>query len=362
MFTRIRDFIGSLFDDDKRAFFRALRHGHADPVIKYLEPKDNRTPIIDVNVTHEGLTPLMVAAIYGHFEITLFLIDKGANIHARDQKGATALCLATQHGHKDIAHILLEKGASVELAYATENGCSLTLKEFAEHKQHLHIAKLIQAKINPTHEDRLESICFFGIIPNDYVCPVSHETMDDPITVSSGITYERNALRKIIIDNQTKTFICPMTRQAIDEAELNFKANVIVQKRIERFVLRQEGHDQPVDGENNFLFCPITNEPIDDPVTAANGLTYDRQSLVEAFKSARDPEMLICPKSGFPIEKAAIRYKTCRLVKNIIDENKVAQDKAYVHLQGLFKQEQASSPSPTSTMPTKNGQLSNEFN
>ena len=44
----------------------------------------------DVNESSEGVTPLMLAARYNKAEILKFLIEKGAKIDAKDEKGNTA--------------------------------------------------------------------------------------------------------------------------------------------------------------------------------------------------------------------------------------------------------------------------------
>ena len=42
------------------------------------------------------------------------LLDRGANIEAKDTNGNTALRLAVVEGHKDIARLLLDRGADIE--------------------------------------------------------------------------------------------------------------------------------------------------------------------------------------------------------------------------------------------------------
>lgn len=58
-----------------------------------------------------GVTPLMWAAHYDHFEMLSFLIDHGASIDTTDETGSTALYYAVRQGHRQSAKVLLEKGA-----------------------------------------------------------------------------------------------------------------------------------------------------------------------------------------------------------------------------------------------------------
>jgi ankyrin repeat protein len=63
-------------------------------------------------VTHDGATPLMVAARNGVTgPSTEVLLQVTADINARDKQGLTALGLARQHGHSGMVKMLQAKGA-----------------------------------------------------------------------------------------------------------------------------------------------------------------------------------------------------------------------------------------------------------
>ncbi|MEW6614509.1 MAG: ankyrin repeat domain-containing protein [Thermodesulfobacteriota bacterium] len=63
----------------------------------------------------KGNTPLHVAAKYGKKDIALLLIEKGANVNAKDndEYGITPLDDAVNNGYKEVAQLLIEKGANV---------------------------------------------------------------------------------------------------------------------------------------------------------------------------------------------------------------------------------------------------------
>jgi hypothetical protein len=61
-----------------------------------------------------GATPLSRAARYGRLEVGQCLLDRGANIDARDKDGDTPLIHAVLEGHVEFARMLLERGAAVD--------------------------------------------------------------------------------------------------------------------------------------------------------------------------------------------------------------------------------------------------------
>ena len=61
-----------------------------------------------------GVTPLHLAAKYGHKEIVEILIANGADINAKDDDGETPLHKAAWERHEEIAKFLISHGADVE--------------------------------------------------------------------------------------------------------------------------------------------------------------------------------------------------------------------------------------------------------
>lgn len=70
----------------------------------------------DVNAKEEnGFTPLMLSSWHGHIDIVQHLIAKGAHVNAKTNEGLTALLSALEQGHYDIAKILIASGADVNV-------------------------------------------------------------------------------------------------------------------------------------------------------------------------------------------------------------------------------------------------------
>ena len=64
--------------------------------------------IYDVNETRRGsgLTPLMCATCYGRVEVVKYLLEKGADVRAREEKGLTAKDFARKMNKKTILALL----------------------------------------------------------------------------------------------------------------------------------------------------------------------------------------------------------------------------------------------------------------
>lgn len=50
-------------------------------------------------------------------------------------------------------------------------------------------------------------------IPTYFICPISLEMMRDPVTVSTGITYDRDSIERWVFSNKSRT--CPVTKRPL---------------------------------------------------------------------------------------------------------------------------------------------------
>ena len=81
-------------------------------VVRMLEMRS-----IDVEakeVGEDGWTCLHAAAYNGHLAICRLLLDKGAQLEAKDSGGGTPLHWAASRGHVEIFRLLCDRGADVE--------------------------------------------------------------------------------------------------------------------------------------------------------------------------------------------------------------------------------------------------------
>ena len=74
-------------------------------------------------------TPLAVACKFGYYELTKYLVSKGANINFVDENGETPLHLAVKSGHLACADILLNPSAHIENLISNSAVATLECKE-----------------------------------------------------------------------------------------------------------------------------------------------------------------------------------------------------------------------------------------
>jgi hypothetical protein len=62
---------------------------------------------------------------------------------------------------------------------------------------------------------------------DDFSCPITHEVMDFPVTLETGITYEKAAVQKWLETRNS----CPVTRKVLQSRVLP-NVNVILRNRV----------------------------------------------------------------------------------------------------------------------------------
>ncbi|VFQ59237.1 unnamed protein product [Cuscuta campestris] len=69
-------------------------------------------------------------------------------------------------------------------------------------------------------------------VPSYFLCPISLEIMRDPVTVSTGITYDRASIERWIFSGKNAT--CPVTKQALSVADdIMLTPNVTLRRYIQ---------------------------------------------------------------------------------------------------------------------------------
>ena len=117
----------------------AAKEGNVDTIISLLSS-------FQANVNYQGyrkgMTPLHWAAVKGHKDVVLLLLDRGADLNIACEAGATPLYDAAHEGHIDVVRLFLDRGADPNLA----NLIGVTALHWAVHKGHKELALLLLQK------------------------------------------------------------------------------------------------------------------------------------------------------------------------------------------------------------------------
>jgi ankyrin repeat protein len=95
--------------------FPPVRAGNVEEVMRLL---DADSTLLERQHT-DGRRLLVVAAEEGQLGVVTLVIERGADIHARDRQGCTALWYAASEGHEDVTTFLLAEGAQASTANAS---------------------------------------------------------------------------------------------------------------------------------------------------------------------------------------------------------------------------------------------------
>ena len=138
--------------------FEAIRENKIDKVLELIEKG------ADIEARNKGgWTPLHIACSYGKTETALMLIEKGADIGARNNGGSTPLHYACAYGKTETALILIEKGADIE---ARNNGGETPLDWASEGLKEVLKNKIQNSK--DIKENKTFETVIYDLLANNY--------------------------------------------------------------------------------------------------------------------------------------------------------------------------------------------------
>jgi uncharacterized protein len=95
--------------------------------------------------TERGETALMMALSPDRIKLAMLLLDRGIEVNATTTWGATALIMAAARGHMEQVTLLLDKGADIR-AKTTEGSTALKIADQNGHKEIVELLKAHGAK------------------------------------------------------------------------------------------------------------------------------------------------------------------------------------------------------------------------
>ena len=97
----------------RTALHHAAQGGHTETAALLLD-RGADIKAKDYTESGYGRTALQLAALWGHTETAALLLDRGADIEAKAYYGQTALHYAARGGKAETAALLLDRGADIE--------------------------------------------------------------------------------------------------------------------------------------------------------------------------------------------------------------------------------------------------------
>ncbi len=117
------------------AMIEAIETGNEDVVRQFIEEG------LNVNLSHEGVTPLMLAASKGRVEVAVLILNAGVNINEILDDGETALHKAAfDQSGIGIVELLLVSGIDLDV----KNKAGKTALNLAEESKHIDVVRVIK--------------------------------------------------------------------------------------------------------------------------------------------------------------------------------------------------------------------------
>ncbi|KAG8376805.1 hypothetical protein BUALT_Bualt09G0102100 [Buddleja alternifolia] len=108
-------------------------------------------------------------------------------------------------------------------------------------------------------------------VPPYFLCPITLDIMEDPVTISTGITYDRGSIEKWLFSQKNNT--CPVTKQSLSDNDLI--PNITLRRLIQSWCT--------LHASNGVERLPTPKAPINKP------------QLLKLLNNAKSPQMqMVC--------------------------------------------------------------------
>ena len=172
----------------------------------FLRTFKNVRPLVLSFVHADGAgvtTPLHKAVKLGDCTYAEYLLSRDVNlgrINCEDETGRTALDYAIELNDEKIVELLKARGAKEANKTATLKG----------------LGKIKSKKIVEERKFNLDAYIGDKDIRDDFLCPITHDVMQDPVVAQDGFTYERKDIVRWLKTSSKS----PMTKEDISSSGL----------------------------------------------------------------------------------------------------------------------------------------------
>lgn len=138
--------------------------------------KEGKSPNITLG---NGWTPLMIAVAEGHKDVVRLLIERGANVNARNKLGRTPIMFAARYGYTEIVQLLADAGAELNaiasdmtpLMAASMEGHTETVKKLISLGADVNVLNSVnddalQLAVEKAHHDVAKTLLENEALPN----------------------------------------------------------------------------------------------------------------------------------------------------------------------------------------------------
>lgn len=149
--------------------------------------------------------------------------------------------------------------------------------------------------------------------PKDFVCPITGQIFNDPVTLETGQTYERKAIQEWMSRGNTT---CPITRQPLSAASLP-KTNYVLKRLITSWTDQHPELAQEfscIETPRNYLSNDIPQEPVLSQASSLSNMRSEVDHKPQRFTRAAlstSPTSVISQTSNEAVINALKPYILC---------------------------------------------------
>jgi hypothetical protein len=142
-----------------------------------------------------------------------------------------------------VSAIILAVSFAISMGYIAASSYHRTLNDIARRKQ-----LMVSHPVVPAYTQRPSTLPDTVEIPEEYLCPIGHDIMLDPVTMSDGHTYERGAIQAWY--DMGKLF-SPINLEAKLENPAHVRTNINLRIVINKFISERRSQDKEYENSKN---------------------------------------------------------------------------------------------------------------